>query len=283
MLIANTLAPLADHACVADLPTLDATAAWLGVWAYTLQIYFDFCGYSNMAIGLAFLLGFTFPRNFDYPYAATSITDFWRRWHISLSSWFRDYVYIPLGGNRNGRGQTVRNLLIVFLLTGLWHGAAWRFIVWGLYHGGFLMLERFGLGRLLDRAPRILRHAYVLLVVMVGWVFFRADSLPQAVQVLGQMGRPGRFLGPDAAVSILLNAQTLAALSAGSLLAMPLLPALMERLRAPRAEPPRLAMPSHLDTRNVHALPIPLLAAGFVLSVALLAGSTLNPFLYFRF
>ena len=283
VLIANTLAPLADHGFAADLSTLDATTAWLGVWAYTLQIYFDFCGYSNMAIGLAFLLGFTFPRNFDYPYAARSITDFWRRWHISLSSWFRDYVYIPLGGNRNGRGQTVRNLLIVFLLTGLWHGAAWRFIVWGLYHGGFLMLERFGLGRLLDRAPRVLRHAYVLVVVMVGWVFFRADSLPQAVRVLGQMGRPGRFLGPDAAVSILLNAQTLAALSAGSLLAMPLLPALMERLRAPRAEPPRLAMPSRLDTRNVHALPIPLLAAGFVLSVALLAGSTLNPFLYFRF
>ena len=283
VMIANTLAPLADHAFVAGLPTLDATTAWLGVWAYTLQIYFDFCGYSNMAIGLAFLLGFTFPRNFDYPYAATSITDFWRRWHISLSSWFRDYVYIPLGGNRNGRGQTIRNLMIVFFLTGLWHGAAWRFIVWGLYHGAFLMLERFGLGRLLDRAPRVLRHAYVLLVVMVGWAFFRADSLPQALRVLGQMGRPGRILAPDAELAILLNAQTLAALVAGSLLAMPLLPALMERLRAPRAAPPRLAMPGRPDTRNVHALPIPLLAAGFVLSVALLAGSTLNPFLYFRF
>ena len=283
VMIANTLAPLADHGFAADLSKLDATTAWLGVWAYTLQIYFDFCGYSNMAIGLAFLLGFTFPRNFDYPYAARSITDFWRRWHISLSSWFRDYVYIPLGGNRNGGVQTVRNLLVVFFLTGLWHGAAWRFIVWGLYHGGFLMLERFGLGRLLDRAPRLLRHAYVLLVVMVGWVFFRADSLPRALGVLGQMSQTGRFLAPDAGLSILLNAQALTALAAGSLLAMPLLPALMEGLGAPRAQPPRPAMPGRLDTRNVHALPIPLLAAGFVLSIAVLAGSTLNPFLYFRF
>ena len=154
VLIANTVAPLADHAFATDLVGLDATTAWLGVWSYTLQIYFDFCGYSNMAIGLAFLLGFTFPKNFDYPYIAQSITDFWRRWHMSLSSWFRDYVYIPLGGNRHGKWQTVRNLLIVFFLTGLWHGAAWRFIVWGLYHGAFLMIERFGLGRWLERSPQ---------------------------------------------------------------------------------------------------------------------------------
>jgi alginate O-acetyltransferase complex protein AlgI len=283
VLIANTVAPLADHAFAADLMRLDATTAWLGIWAYTLQIYFDFCGYSNMAIGLAFLLGFTFPKNFDYPYAAQSITDFWRRWHMSLSSWFRDYVYIPLGGNRRGQLRTVRNLLIVFFLTGLWHGAAWRFIVWGLFHGGFLMLERFGLGRGLQSAPRPLRHLYAVLVVMVGWVFFRADSLPQALHYLAEMARPGGFETPDAALSILLNAQSMTALVAGSLLAMPLLPALMERLRAPRAEPPRPDLPGRLETRSVHALPIPLLAAGFVVSIAILVGSTLNPFLYFRF
>ena len=283
VLIANIVAPLADHAFAADLPGLDATTAWLGVWAYTLQIYFDFCGYSNMAIGLAFLLGFTFPKNFDYPYAAQSITDFWRRWHMSLSSWFRDYVYIPLGGNRGGLAQTVRNLLIVFFLTGLWHGAAWRFIVWGLFHGGFLMLERFGLGRALQAAPRPLRHLYAVLVVMVGWVFFRADSLPDALHFLAVMAQPGGFLAPDATLSILLNAQSLSALVAGSLLAVPLLPALMQRLRAPRAGPPRSDLPVRLETRSVHALPIPLLAAGFVLSIAILVGSTLNPFLYFRF
>ncbi len=235
-----------------------------------------------MAIGLAFLLGFTFPKNFDYPYIAQSITEFWRRWHMSLSSWFRDYVYIPLGGNRLGLAKTVRNLLIVFFLTGLWHGAAWRFIVWGLYHGGFLMLERFGFGRLLERAPRVLRHAYAVLVVMVGWVFFRADTLPQALHYLAVMARPA-FATPDAGLSILLNAQTLAALAFGTLLSAPLLPALMERLRAPRAEPPRPDLPPRLETRSVHALPVPLMAAGFVVSIAILVGSTLNPFLYFRF
>lgn len=283
VLVANTLAPLADHAFAADLMRLDATTAWLGVWAYTLQIYFDFCGYSNMAIGLAFLLGFTFPKNFDYPYIAQSITEFWRRWHMSLSSWFRDYVYIPLGGNRHGQWATVRNLMIVFFLTGLWHGAAWRFIVWGLYHGAFLMAERFGLGRALEKAPRMLRHAYAVLVVMVGWVFFRADSLTQALRYLAIMANPRRFVAPDVALSIILNAQTLAALAAGTLLAAPLLPAVMRRLRAARAEPPRPDLPARLQTGDVHALPIPWLAAGFLLSVAMLAGSTLNPFLYFRF
>jgi alginate O-acetyltransferase complex protein AlgI len=283
VLVANTVAPLADHAFGLDLAKLSAVDAWLGVWAYTLQIYFDFCGYSNMAIGLAFLLGFTFPKNFDYPYIAQSITDFWRRWHMSLSSWFRDYVYIPLGGNRHGLAQTVRNLLVVFFLTGLWHGAAWRFIVWGLYHGAFLMLERFGLGRMLERAPRIARHVYAVLVVMVGWVFFRAESLPQALSYLGAMASPGRPAAPDAAMSLLLNAQTMAALAVGTLLSAPLLAWLLARLRTPRAEPARPDLPPRLETRSVHAVPIPLLAAGFALSIAILVGSTLNPFLYFRF
>lgn len=281
VLVANTVGPLADHAFGLDPAHLGTGAAWLGLWAYTLQIYFDFCGYSNMAIGLAFLLGFTFPKNFDYPYIAQSITEFWRRWHMSLSSWFRDYVYIPLGGNRGGRAQTVRNLLIVFFLTGLWHGAAWRFIVWGLYHGAFLMLERFGLGRVLDRAPRPLRHLYAVLVVMVGWVFFRADSLPQALGYLGRMVRPQAV--PDIGLALLINAQSLAALAAGTLFAAPLLPALMARLGVVRAGAPRPDLPPRLETRSVHALPVPLLAAGFVVSVALLAASTLNPFLYFRF
>ena len=202
---------------------------------------------------------------------------------MSLSSWFRDYVYIPLGGNRGGQARTIRNLLIVFFLTGLWHGAAWRFIVWGLYHGAFLMLERFGLDRVLERLPRPARHVYAVLVVMVGWVFFRADSLPQALSYLNEMMRLSHFRAPDAALSLLLNAQTLAALVAGTLLAAPLAPALMDRLRAPRAEAPRPDLPGRLQTRSVHALPIPLLAAGFVLSIAILVGSTLNPFLYFRF
>jgi alginate O-acetyltransferase complex protein AlgI len=283
VLVANTVAGLADHAFGLNGESLTATTAWLGAWAYALQIYFDFCGYSYMAIGLAFMLGFTFPKNFDYPYIAQSVTEFWRRWHISLSSWFRDYVYIPLGGNRGGTVKTVRNLLIVFFLTGLWHGAAWQFIVWGLFHGAFLMLERFGLGALLARAPRVVRHAYLLLVVTVGWVFFRAENLRAALGYLKAMFDPSGFAAPDLPLTLLLNAQTLTALVAGTAFAAPLLPWLMTRLRAPRADAPSPVLASRLDTRAVHALPVVLLAAGFVVSIAVLVGSSLNPFLYFRF
>ena len=282
ILVANTVAPLADHAFATPLAGLGGVAAWLGLWAYSLQIYFDFCGYSNMAIGLAFLLGFSFPKNFDYPYASQSITDFWRRWHMTLTSWFRDYVYIPLGGNRHGQRNTVRNLLLVFFLTGLWHGAAWRFIVWGFYHGTFLMLERLGLVRALERVPRLVRHSYAIIVVMLGWVFFRADSLPHALGFLGSMLNPTSFRHSDVELAITANAQVLAALGIGSVLAFPVLPGLMERLGSPRAEAPS-ATSSRLDTRSVHALPVALLAAAFVLSVAFMAGSTLTPFLYFKF
>ena len=283
VLIANTVAPVADHAFGLAPGTLSATTAWLGALAYALQIYFDFCGYSNMAIGLAFMLGFTFPKNFDHPYAATSLTDFWRRWHMSLSSWFRDYVYIPLGGNRGGRARTVRNLLIVFLLTGLWHGAAWSFVVWGLYHGAFLMLERFGLGRALEAAPRLLRHAYALVVVMIGWVFFRAADLAAALDYLAVMLDPRAFAPPSLAVRYLMDTEVRLAFAAGILFAFPTLQALMSRLKAPRSDAPSPHLPTRLDTRGAHVLPAPLLAAGFVLSVAVLVNSTLNPFLYFRF
>ena len=281
VLVANLVAPLADYAFGMEPERLHAAAAWLGILAYSLQIYFDFCGYSNMAIGLAFMLGFTFPKNFDYPYVSQSMTEFWRRWHISLSSWFRDYVYIPLGGNRHGLAKTLRNLLIVFFLTGLWHGAAWQFIVWGLYHGAFLILERFGLGRIVAAAPKLARHAYAILVAMGGWVFFRATDLEGALHYFAGLARPAT--GPDLDLAIVLNAQSGAALLAGCVLAVPTLPWIMERLRRPRVETAEGVMPARLETRGGHALPIPLLAGGFVLSVAVLAGSTLNPFLYFRF
>ncbi|WP_091742889.1 MBOAT family O-acyltransferase [Phenylobacterium immobile] len=282
ILVANAVAPLADHAFGLPISTLDSGTAWLGAWAYTLQIYFDFCGYSNMAIGLAFLLGFTFPKNFDYPYAAQSITEFWRRWHISLSSWFRDYVYIPLGGNRLGGLKTARNLLIVFFLTGLWHGAAWQFIVWGLFHGAFLMLERYGFAGVLAAWPVLGRRAYTLCVVAVGWVFFRAESLPSALGYLKAMISPDRIgvIKPDLAV--LLHAQSLGALAAGSLFAFPLAPWVLARLRAPWATREGDGG-TRLDTVAVRAAPAPLLLASFVLCIALLVSSTLNPFLYFRF
>ena len=279
VLVANAVAPVADYAFGAAPGSLAAGGAWLGAFAYMLQIYFDFCGYSNMAIGLAFLLGFTYPKNFDYPYSAQSITDFWRRWHISLSSWFRDYVYIPLGGNRGGLAKTVRNLLIVFFLTGLWHGAAWSFIIWGLYHGAFLMLERFGLGRVLEKTPRLLRHAYALMVVLVGWVFFRAEGLGRAVAYLGDMFAGRALWQADPGLMVRLNAEVVAAMVLGAILAFPILPAVMERLKAVRAEP----APSLGDTRAAHVLPLGLMIGGLVLSVAHLANASLNPFLYFRF
>lgn len=282
VLVANTLAPLADHAFTLPAASLDPATAWLGALAYTLQIYFDFCGYSNMAIGFAFMMGFTFPKNFDHPYVSRSLTEFWRRWHISLSSWFRDYVYIPLGGNRRGKWKTIRNLLVVFLLTGFWHGAAWNFIVWGLYHGVFLLVERVGLGKLLDRAPRLLAHAYAILAVLLGWVLFRAASLEQAVHYWRAMADLGAVRAPDVALRVLLNRETVAALMLGSVFAMPVLPWICERLRRPRLVP-ALHLPRRLDTHGVHVLSTPLLVAGLTLSVAKLAGSSLNPFLYFRF
>ena len=282
VLVANVVAPLADHAFGLPAASLDGVAAWIGAVAYALQIYFDFCGYSNMAIGLAFMLGFTYPRNFDHPYVSRSLTEFWRRWHISLSSWFRDYVYIPLGGNRHGRARTLRNLVAVFFLTGLWHGAAWTFVLWGLYHGLFLLIERFGLGRLLERAPRPLSHLYAMLVVLMGWVVFRAPDLPHAIAYYRAMFGAAGFRAPDPGLRLLLDNETLLAMAAGVVFAAPTLPWLLERLRAPRLAPSAVLEP-RLDTRGVHVLANPVLLAGLTLSVAHLAGSSLNPFLYFRF
>jgi len=186
LIVADTLAPVADAAFASDDLTMGA--AWIGVLAYTMQIYFDFSGYSDMAIGLGRMFGFTIPENFNRPYSAVSITDFWRRWHITLSNWFRDYLYIPLGGSRGSSGAAYRNLMVVFFLTGLWHGANWTFVVWGIYHGSWLLAERrFGL-RNLDgsRSPGV-RRASTFLIVVVGWVLFRSDSLGDAGSYLVSM------------------------------------------------------------------------------------------------
>lgn len=187
MVLANAVAIVADKAFSEQPGQLPAAMAWLGIIAYTLQIYFDFSGYSDMAVGLGRMLGFNFPENFNYPYVARSLKDFWQRWHISLSTWFRDYLYIPLGGNKKGKIRTYLNLFIVFFITGLWHGAGWQFIVWGLFHGLFLVVERMGFGAVLEKMPRLVQHAYTLLVVLVAWVFFRADSLGHAIDYLKAM------------------------------------------------------------------------------------------------
>ena len=179
-LIADPMGLLADRIFSIPEAGLTPETAWVGAIAYSLQLYFDFSAYSDMAIGLGRVLGFKFPPNFNYPYVAQSITEFWRRWHMTLSRWFRDYLYIPLGGNRVSAARIYLNLWIVFLATGIWHGAAWTFIAWGAFHGAFLILERLGLARLLEAAPRAVRHGYLLLVVICGWVMFRAETFGQS-------------------------------------------------------------------------------------------------------
>lgn len=187
ILIANSVAPLANMAFIYNVNSISNADAWLGAIAYMIQIYFDFSAYSDMAIGLAAMAGFRFSENFNAPYQSKSIKEFWRRWHISLSSWLRDYVYIPLGGSRVSTFRIYTNLVMVFFLCGLWHGANLTFVVWGLYNGLFLVLERVFLGKLLEKLPAFIAHAYALVVVLIGWVFFRADSVSHAIDYIGVM------------------------------------------------------------------------------------------------
>lgn len=187
LLLANTLGSIYASVQAAGTTEMSMLTAWVGIICYTMQIYFDFSGYSDMAIGLGGMFGFEFCENFNYPYIALSVTDFWRRWHMSLSSWFRDYVYIPLGGNRCKVPRVIFNLMVVWLLTGFWHGAAWNFVFWGIYYGVILILEKYLLSPLLDKLPKIVRWLLTIVVVMVGWVFFSAPSLGEAFSYIGAM------------------------------------------------------------------------------------------------
>ena len=274
VMIADTVAPVADAAFAASGGELTSTVAWLGAAAYTIQIYFDFSGYSDMAIGLGRMFGFQLPENFSRPYSASSITDFWRRWHMSLSRWFRDYLYVPLGGNRNSTATTYRNLSIVFLLTGLWHGANWTFIVWGAFHGALLILERaFGF----DRAPTGLlaltaRRAITLVLVMVGWVFFRAPSMSVAGGMLSAMFSPAGMALSDL-VQAALTPQREVTLLAASLVV--LLPAgfVVGRLLDDPARQDRLARSGRIAFAAVLG----------PLSALTVAAGSFSPFLYFQF
>ncbi|MBI3727897.1 MAG: MBOAT family protein [Burkholderiales bacterium] len=265
VLIANSVALPADQIFSLAPEALGLASAWLGITCYTLQIYFDFFGYSNMAIGLGLVTGFSIPRNFNYPYVAQSITEFWQRWHLSLSRWFRDYLYIPLGGNRGSSLATYRNLFIVFFLCGLWHGASWTFVVWGLYHGAFLVLERIGLKKYMAGLPRPFRHAYTILIVMVGWVFFRCDNFSQALHYLMAMAGGMSADNAIAPVMSFMNGTVITALAAGVLVSTPVL----QVLNKPNA-PARILAPA-----------ISLMF--FILSAVSLATGAYNPFIYFRF
>ena len=196
MLIANPLGELADKVFALPAESLSTVLVWPAIFCYTLQIYFDFSGYSDMAIGLGGMFGFKFKENFNYPYVAKSIRDFWRRWHISLSTWFRDYLYIPLGGDRCTLLRLYVNLWLVFFLCGLWHGASWNFIVWGAIHGCFIVLERIGFSKILDQLWAPVQIFYTMAVVIVGWVFFRSDTIAYALDYLEVMFNPSRIFNP---------------------------------------------------------------------------------------
>ena len=280
VLIANTMAVPADAVFDLDPATLAAPVAWLGITCYTLQIFFDFCGYSTMAVGLGLMIGFHFPENFRDPYAASSITDFWRRWHISLSLWFRDYLYIPLGGSRAGPLATYRNLLIVFLLCGLWHGANWTFVVWGLWHGGFLVIERLGVSRLLEACGAVVRHVYVMLVVMVGWVFFRADTIDHALGMLRAMAGWGRLDENAAVLGQFLTPEVDLALLVGVVAATPLMG---NAVQSGIEWLSGACGGGVLGRRIADGIYLALIVASFLLAVTSLAAGTYNPFIYYRF
>lgn len=273
VLIADEVARIADAVFdSAQNPVFQE--AWLGVTAYTVQIYFDFAGYSNMAIGMGIALGFSFPRNFRLPYTALSVTEFWRRWHMSLSAWFRDYLYIPLGGGRGSRFVTYRNLVTVFVLCGLWHGASWNFIVWGLHHGAFLVAERAGLGRLLRRAPATAQWGYMMLAVVSGWVWFRAADLAQAGSVFAGLAGLNGFGQMNIPTYLAVYPASLTALIVGFGLATLL------RDRTHCRPGPLASLAPLLRPRLAYAA---IFLAMVAISVMKMASNTYSPFLYFRF
>lgn len=276
VLIADTLAGVADSLFFRT-DILSTGEAWAAALCYTLQIFFDFSGYSNMAIGLGWLTGFYFPKNFNYPYVSRSITEFWRRWHMSLSRWFKDYLYIPMGGNRNGSFATYRNLLVVFLLCGLWHGAAWTFLAWGTYHGALLVVERAGLGRTLERVPAVIQHLYTLLAVVVGWVLFRANSMSQAKDVIASMFVPTGHMTTNLAG--VMRPEEIVAFILGVLFSSPFLITTLNRyVPLPIVGRWRRKMPIHACcVGGLFALIV------FAFAVLKIIPGSYSPFIYFRF
>lgn len=266
VLLANNLAVISDTIFALSSNAAGTAAAWLAMLAYTLQIYFDFSGYSDMAIGLGQMFGFHFPQNFNYPYTAVSVTDFWRRWHISLSSWFRDYIYIPLGGNRVNRARNIFNILVVWCLTGFWHGAQWSFLLWGFYYAVLLIVEKLFLGRALEKLPAFFRWLYTMLVVVVGWTIFSHESVAGILSTLKTM-----FVWTSGSLVDVFaqNAQMIPSLFVLPIAAL-------------------LAFPIARKLRESKSLPVAVLksAVCFALlaaSIASLLSSAYNPFIYFRF
>lgn len=272
VLLANNIGILWDTVSAMDAGSIPVLTAWIGAAAYAFQIYFDFSGYSDMAIGLGKMFGFHFLENFHYPYISKSITEFWRRWHISLSSWFREYVYIPLGGNRHGILKQVRNIAVVWMLTGIWHGASWNFVLWGVYYGVLLILEKFVFGKILKKCPGVFQNLYTMFFVLIGWVIFAFDDCGKGFAYLTALfGGFGQGLYDSTTLYLLLNNGILLILLI--LGCTPLPKKLTEKLVHGLGE----------HTEITVTLQGIFYAALFLLSVAYLVDATYNPFLYFRF
>ena len=270
VMIANNIGLLWETIIAGNLETLPAATAWLGAISFSFQIYFDFSGYSDMAIGLGEMIGFHFLENFDHPYISKSITEFWRRWHISLGTWFKEYIYIPLGGSRKGIAKQIRNLLIVWGITGFWHGASWNFILWGLYFGFLLIIEKLFLLKFLEKAKPLLSHLYTLIFVIISWVIFAFEDLSQIAQFLKAMFGINQ--------SGILNAETLYLLSNYIVLLIICVLLSMEWQKT------KLATLLASKTGWVRSyFTMLLFAALFIVSISFLIGDTYNPFLYFRF
>lgn len=268
VLLANNIGMVWTQVKAMDYSTISVATAWLGIIAFAFQIYFDFSGYSDMATGLGKMLGFEFPKNFDHPYISKSISEFWRRWHITLGSWFRSYVYIPLGGNRNGNFKTYRNLFITWALTGLWHGASWNFILWGLFFGVLIIIERLGFGKILEKLPSAVSMLYTFVMVLFGWVLFDTDTLADAGKYYAAMfGAGGSLVDSYARYTIASNAVML-------VLCILISGGLGSRLI------------SFCEEKNKRASAVAGVAVkigGLLICTAYLVGATYNPFLYFRF
>lgn len=270
LIVANYTGKLADT--IFGLYDLTTPVAWLGVIAYALQIYFDFSAYSDMAIGLGKMFGFNFEENFNYPYISKSITEFWRRWHISLSTWFRDYIYIPLGGNRKGMKRQIFNLFVVWALTGIWHGAAVNFLLWGLYYFVFLMIEKFLLKKYLDKMPGIFSHLYAIIIILIGWVLFRAEGLSECVRIIKALFVP--HMNDIAIQQLLIYLETYGLyLIIGIILSTPIFPKIREYLLVKKFK----------NNIYVYGLYYIFVLGIFGLSIIYLSQATYNPFIYFRF
>lgn len=278
VILANVIGELFEQITTGNVAEIALINAWLGIFAFTFQIYFDFSGYSDMAMGLGKMFGFHFCKNFDYPYESKSISEFFRRWHISLGTWFKEYVYIPLGGSRKGRGKMIRNIMVVWMVTGIWHGASMNFILWGIYYGVLIVVEKLWLKKYLDKIPSVFTHAYTLFLVMMGWIIFAFDNIKTGLTYLGSMFfvNNNKLVDDESMYLIITQAVLFVAVIIGST-SVP--KRISERLQGVK----RTQEISEKEPVIMSVVAPVILMVLFVICISCLVNDSYNPFLYFRF